>query len=1210
MIKSFLLTICLSTATILCQAQDSLQATIILIGDAGQLTGGVHPVTGAVRKNIPLTKNTSVIYLGDNLYKTGLPDESLPNYAIAKASLDSQIILSKGTDAKVYFIPGNHDWANGGANGYESIKRIDSYISFLGGKNVEALPDKGCPGPVAVEVNENITMVLMDSQWWLHEEDKPGIESDCPTKTKDEVISELDDVLSKNSKKLIILATHHPFKSYGPHGGYFTLKQHIFPFTDIKPGLYIPLPVIGSAYPLTRAVFGTLQDLKHPLYQSMISKISAVVKEYKNVIYVAGHEHTIQLIQDSNFNYIVSGSGSKSSRVSKGPGTLYATSSNGFVTLDIYKNKDVIANVYTVSDSGFKKDFTQNILNFSTIDLPDAPDTMRKAEYVYKDRVVISASDAYKNPRGFRKLMIGTNYREAWGVPVDMREFNINKDRGGLKAKSLGGGKQTRSLKLEDKRGHEWSLRSIDKDPEKAVPENLRGTIAQDIVQDVISASHPYAPLTVPTLAKAVGVLQGDPELVFVPNDPALGIYQKTYANTVAMLEDRDPTPDRSETKSTASIIDNLLDDNDNHIVQEKVLTARILDNLIGDFDRHADQWKWATTDTGKGKLYYPVPRDRDQAYFNSNGLFVKLVSFVQFKYLSGFKKNINDVNRFYEVAKDFDRFFLNGLDERAWDSTLTQFQANTTDQVIEQAIQKLPKEVYAIDGAELITKLKSRRDDIKREGMKYYHFLSQKVYVTGSNKKEFFHVTNNGGNVKVTVYKKTDETDSVKTIYERTFVNGKTKEIVLYGFNGEDKFVVDDDVDSRMIIRFVGGKGEDTFSLGGNTKKFVYDLRQEKNDIQRIKRGRSVLSYDPAVLNFENNFKYNRFIFPGINIGFNAEDGLLLGIKATSERHGFRRDPYKSLQKLGVLTAPSRDAYQVSYSGTFIKAILKRDLVINARYIGPTLNNYFGSGNETVFDNTKPLSFYRTRFQQLDADVLLRRRLGKVAAFSYGPSFYQYDADYDDNKFRLIGDKTLFDSASIFSKKQYAGGKIRFDAEYIDNPLYPKRGITWYNAFTGLKSLQKDGKSLLKATTDMTVYANVTGSSTVTAILRAGGGRIFSKNAEYFQLLNLGANNFNRGFRKNRFAGDGLLYGGFETRLKLFKSRSYILPGDVGLVGYYDIGRVWLRGENSKKWHDSYGGGIFLAPFNAAMIMATVGISPEDKLFNFTLGSKINLTF
>jgi outer membrane protein assembly factor BamA len=143
-----------------------------------------------------------------------------------------------------------------------------------------------------------------------------------------------------------------------------------------------------------------------------------------------------------------------------------------------------------------------------------------------------------------------------------------------------------------------------------------------------------------------------------------------------------------------------------------------------------------------------------------------------------------------------------------------------------------------------------------------------------------------------------------------------------------------------------------------------------------------------------------------------------------------------------------------------------------------------------------------------------------------------------------------------------------------------------------------------------MTIYASIKDPSQVTAVLRFGAGKIFSKNYEYFQALSLGAQNYARGFRKNRFSGDGMLYSSAEVRFKLFKSRSFLLPGDVGIMGFYDLGRVWLANEHSKKWHNSYGGGIYFIPYSVVMVSVAMGISDEDQLLNFTVGTKFNLTF
>src|SRR5690349_8253173 len=94
-------------------AQDSITTRIVLIGDGGQFTGGKHPVSDAIRASVPMDEKTVVVFLGDNIYKVGLPDDQVITYAIAHNVLDSQVSIVANTKARLYMIPGNHDWNNG-----------------------------------------------------------------------------------------------------------------------------------------------------------------------------------------------------------------------------------------------------------------------------------------------------------------------------------------------------------------------------------------------------------------------------------------------------------------------------------------------------------------------------------------------------------------------------------------------------------------------------------------------------------------------------------------------------------------------------------------------------------------------------------------------------------------------------------------------------------------------------------------------------------------------------------------------------------------------------------------------------------------------------------------------------------------------------------------------------------------------------------------
>ncbi len=1194
--------------------KDSLQARLILIGDAGDFKNGRHPVIDAVKQTTTIDKKTTVLYLGDNLYSTGLPDMQSAFYDIRRTVLDTQINIVKGTEAKVYFIPGNHDWDGGGRGGWDAVLREQDYINSRSDENVQFQPQDGCPGPVEVNVSDNVLLVLFDSQWWIHPFDKPGVESDCPYKTKFEFLNQLEDILSKNQKKLIILACHHPFKSYGIHGGYFTLKQHIFPLTDWKKNLYIPLPVIGSIYPITRGVFGLPEDLSYPAYENMIKDVTKVARTYPNLIFVSGHEHNLQYIKDSVFHYIVSGSGTKSTRVSNGKDAPFTSQDNGYAVLEISKNKSVDLSFYTVTDS-IRKAFSDHVLNFSKLPPPKFEDTIPEVKVSkFADSITFSANKKYAKASKTKRFFNGNNYRAEWAQPVKLKVFRVKEEMGGFKVTGIGGGHQTRSLKLADKDGREWSLRSVNKDLTKILPQGVKGTLAQKYLQDFISTAHPYSPLIVPTLAQAVNVTVAAPHIMFVPDDPALGTYRPFFANTVCLLEQKEPVPKGIDTKSEQKIVNKLYDDNDNRIDQKAFLRARLLDFLIADWDRHLDQWRFAEYDTGKGKLYIPIPRDRDQAFTYSDGILLKAATSNFIPFLKGFRKNIPGIQWLAYWAKDLDRSFLNKLDSSEWRKTLKSFTANISNDVISKAVHNLPPEIYKISGPEIEYKLKSRRGHLTNAAMKYYKFLSKQVNITGSNKNEYFKVESVGRNLQVRVYKRTGKTDSASLIYNRVFEPSITKEISLYGLNGDDFFEIDSNAHSSIKLRIIGGRGEDTFNINGRVRNYLYDLSTEKNFIENARRSKVRFSDDPFVNRYsQTGFNYNRSSFPTINVGFNGEDGMLAGVGFSRKIFNFRKVPYSSFQRLSTLYAFASNAYKIRYDGEFNNISEgKYDLVPNGEIGKPTLDNFFGLGNNSIVQADNNLSFYRVRYNYATVDALVRRRLKSIFSISAGPTFFNYWNHQADNADKILSKPTLvgLDSINVYQTKAYLGGKMQVLINNLNSEVLPTRGINWLTQFSSMGGLNKNSKGITSVTSDMTVYSSLSDPAGLVSILRIGGGHVFNNQYEYFQALTLGQNNFLRGFRKNRFAGQSLAYGSLTLLIKLFESKSYIFPGSVGLIAFDDVGRVWAKNENSNKWHNATGGGLYYAPFNMLIISAALGFSDEGKLFNLSLGTKFNLTF
>lgn len=1212
---AFLLFIFISS---LCYAQkDSIEQRIVLIGDAGELNYSREPVVDAAKNLVPMNANTTVIYLGDNIYNSGLPDDLSPDYAKYKDILDSQINIGRGNNAKVIFIPGNHDWNNELPDGLDRVKRQAQYISNLGNKNIMFYPQDGCPGPYQYPINKNVLLVIYDSQWFIRSQNnRPGIESECDSKTEDQFYSELRDIIERNTNKFIILASHHTLKSYGVHGGFYKMKQYLFPFTDMKKNLWIPLPVLGLLYPFVRGVFGTPEDLHFPAYKNMIDNIETITKGHSNILFVAGHEHTLQLIKDSSNYYIVSGAGSKSTRVSKARKTDFVAQSLGFSTLEISKNHNVRVKFYEVSKDSVHLAHSQNLYNFSSIirENADSSNVPKTTPIVhFEDSVTVPINLSYNKISGLHEIFAGKNYRKEWATPVNLKVFRLNKQNGGFTIVGSGGGKQTENLRLKDKNDHEWVLRTVDKDPTGSIPEVLKPFVAEKIMKDMITAEHPYGALMVPLIEDAAKVTHAEPQYFYVPDDPALGIYREKFRNKICLLELHDPTADASDTKSTAKIIDKLIEDSKNHVDQEAVLRARLVDMVIGDWDRHFDQWRFGTQDTGVGKLYYPVPRDRDQAFFYSNGLFIRGLAIAALPYLQGFRKRYPDIKWFNWEERSFDRFFMNNLDKDAWTRIIAAFQADVNDTVIHDAVKSLPREIYPLDSAVITTKLISRRNKIMKNGLKYYRFLSKEVNIVGSNKDEYFRVFKAGDGLEVKVFKRKKSTDSSSVMFDRVFKRSSTKYINLYGLNGEDKFEIDSSASSSIRLRIIGGKGRDTFNINGKVRNIIYDFKKDSNVILHKSKTKDAISSDLNVNQFDLlGYNYNSYRLPLLSVAYNYEDGLSAGIGYSLKTYFFRKDPYSTYQAITALYNFNSGKYQVNYNGEFNHLISNYDIVGKASLYNSVLNNFFGLGNNTTIDKNKGASYYKVRYNYLSGDLLFRKRFHNLAELLVGPTYYHYWNHPYDNKGKVLSQPSSvgLDSANIYGDKKYLGGKVQIIIHNTNSDLLPTRGIYWTNELSSQSGMSKGVHNLTKFTSDMAVYASFNEPTRFVGVLRFGYGHIFNKDYEYFQALNLGENNFLRGFRKNRFAGRSMAYQSSEIRYKLFESQSYLVPGAVGLLVFNDVGRVWTPDIVSHKWHDSFGAGLYYSPYNFGIISATVSVSSESNLFNFSIGTKFNITY
>ena len=817
------------------------------------------------------------------------------------------------------------------------------------------------------------------------------------------------------------------------------------------------------------------------------------------------------------------------------------------------------------------------------------------------DSVTVAIEPTYNEVSGVHKLLLGDSYRPLWAAPVRMRVFHLSREKGGLTILQRGGGLQTKSLRLRDASGQEWVLRTIQKYPERGLPPTLRPTIAKAILQDQVSASHPYGALVVPPLAEVLGIPHAHPQIVFVPDDPALGKYQKDFANQVFLFEEREPL-DADKTDNTEKTQRRLQKDHANRVDQDLVLRARLLDMLLGDYDRHEDQWRWERLDSTKGSLYEPVPRDRDHVFYRPSGLFPHALSLHLLKAnVQGYNDHIRSITRWNYMARDFDRYFLNGLSEDDWRTQLAYVRTHLPDSLLASAVRRLPPPIYRLGGPELIQKLEARRQALKKQALRYYRFLARTVSIPASDKRERFTITHEaGGRLRVVLTGLTKDGRDEAVLYDRTFDPADTRELRLYGLGGADSFVVTGAGHSPIRVRLIGGAGDDAFAvapgLGPRRKLLIYDRSDEPNELPAAGRARLRTSRDSTVNQFKTTgFKYDTFqpLFLG---GYSRDYGVQLIGKFTYERQGFRKEPYASRQSLLVNYGFGSSSLLLNYAGIFKKALGKNDLLVNVLSQGPNYNqNFFGVGNETVFVNegNRRIHYYRGVYNLLTADLRLSHNFPHWQV-SGGLLAQGYSSNPNKNTDRYLGTYAAEHPAEkVFTRQAYAGLVASAAYDTRDHALVASRGVYWTTTLSGLHRLEGAPHTFGQALTEFTFYASPTRDSALVIANRTGAGTTLGR-AEYFQQLKLGGPQNLRGYYLWRFAGKSMVYNNFEVRLKLLDFTSYLLPGTLGLVAFNDIGRVWSPGEASGQWHDGYGGGVYFLPAQLVLVQAVVGFSPE----------------
>ncbi|MES2881983.1 MAG: hypothetical protein V4676_07540, partial [Bacteroidota bacterium] len=436
---------------------------------------------------------------------------------------------------------------------------------------------------------------------------------------------------------------------------------------------------------------------------------------------------------------------------------------------------------------------------------------------------------------GLHQLLWGKDYRKEWTTAVIVPVLNLDSAYGGLTTITEVSEGQTKSLQLMDAEGRVYVLRTVNKTYLGALPQIVQGTFVETLANDQIATNHPYAALSVPSMSAAAGVYHTNPKYYLVPQSQRLGRFNETFANTICLLEER---PDETQIQnpgfgepnnivSSERMREKILEKNNHVLDQNAYLKARLFDMVIGDWSRHKDNWRWAQFENEGTTTYKPVPKDRDQTWAKFEGGLLRLIVRIGgFKELQSFEEEIKNIKWYNYPAHGIDKRFTNALPLQVWIDTARALQKYLSDAEIERAVAQMPPEIFALSGKETIKILKGRRSHLVDWAREYYYFLAKDVEIPGTDENEIFEVHRvDDFSTVVQVYATNKNgVKKNKPIFTRNFLHSETKELRLYGIDGNDVFKIDGNANEGIIVRVIGGIGKDSLidlsAVGGMSHK------------------------------------------------------------------------------------------------------------------------------------------------------------------------------------------------------------------------------------------------------------------------------------------------------------------------------------------------------------------------------------------------------
>ena len=1039
-----------------------------------------------------------------------------------------------------------------------------------------------CPNPIVKEVSDNTIMIVMNSAWFMERELRfKSLNHNCEYINELQVIEALESVFDDYPEHQKIVVAHHGIHSFSEIVG-----------RGISANNFIP--IYGQLYNGYRKNIGKQGDLAKASYKKYHSLLKKFLSDYKNVIFVSGHDYLNFIDLEDGMLHINVNSGPQDNAYAKSENVKFLSTEPNILRI---KNSNEKLSVEFESNSEKYEDFSFLDYEFDT----DSKEVVEVAKRKVEQN--IPASVKYGDGKLKTRIM-GQGYRKEWGIPIQADILNVDDYDGGLEPYAQGGGLQTRSIKFKSGNGRKYAFRLLDKEPEKSLTDLFRESVYKNIIVELITTMHPYSPLVANHILDQTDILHIKPELFILNDHPSLKGEYGFYVGKLGTLEIKPKGKSKNlegfggahDVLTSYEMLAQLKSSHNHKLDKMSYAKARLMDMYLGDWDRHEDNWKWAEFKDGKKHTYKPIPKDRDHVFSKWTGIIPTVADFAvanaeDFDYKFGNVRHLNFKGRF------LDRELAGELSKSDWLDAAKYLQDAISDEAIHNAVQKIPKEALGFHGEEIEQKLLSRKEDLPNLVDKYYEELNPYVDIVGTSKRDKFRVASVDDNLLVEIYHK----DDADPYFERVIECGLIDNINLYGLGSDDEFVIDCIANHKTNIHIVGGDGKDVVRLTKKTNvpditvfdSYKEDVIDDHSSIQ-VKSPARIPHYNPY------SFNYN-FLSPTGTLVLSSGNGFGFGLGANYFKRGFNKPDFATKTGFKFVLFPALGIFRIDGKQRRTHFYKLLDLVVSARYssLYDKFPFFYGLGNDSEFIRPNRNSVNRIDYDFINFDI------GLVKDYD-GDTFWETRIGFENhNVGNFQGNQAFQDTTIIgFGVEQYYKINSILNLDYTDNRYYPTNGAKLSFDVTGRYNTTNDVTGNFN--TRFSYYRSFRLGLLVTFAGTADYRTSFGDAAFYHQSI-LGSQTDFRGFTRNRFIDDNALLFNTELRFRVGTIRNRLIPTVVGFFLLTDNGKVWNSdvGFSNNDWNTSFGGGAFLAPVHESYSLKFSLLRTDERTtyFEFKLG-------